>query len=172
MYCTHCGKQADEFARFCPECGQSLQGNMNAVRTPPLHESIATHVFQPLFTNSADVPTEIRGWNWGAFGAGIFWTAAMGLWNWFAVIIVTIIFGVILQLFAALPLLATAVFLGIRGNELAWNSSRKWQSVDEFKTIQVKWRILGIVLFIAQTVLFVVLTIVVVVVWVLMNTRY
>ena len=85
-----------------------------------------------LFDLSVSVPEEIKGWNWGAFLLAPFWPVSnrvgIGLLAWVP--------------FAGFWM---AIALGVKGNEWAWKS-RKWQSIDQFKTHQKRWAIAGIVL--------------------------
>lgn len=74
----------------------------------------------------AEIPPEIRGeWNWGAFLLNWIW----GLGNsvWIAMLCLIPFVGIIM-----------AVVLGVRGNELAWQS-QKWDSVEDFVRIQRNW---------------------------------
>lgn len=79
------------------------------------------------------VPDEIQGWNWGAFGLSVIWGMYHSVWIAFLCLIpvVNIVVG---------------IYLGIKGNELAWRKN-KWQSVDEFLSVQKKWRTWGIIFF-------------------------
>ena len=85
-----------------------------------------------LFDLSVPVPEEIKGWNWGAFLLAPFWPfsnrVGIGILAW-------------------VPFVGfwMAIALGVKGNEWAWKS-RKWQSIDQFKTHQKRWAIAGIVL--------------------------
>ncbi len=83
---------------------------------------------------SATIPPEIRGWNWGAF----FLNAAWGVFN-----------GTYVALLAIVPVLNVIMpfVLGAKGNRWAWQNKR-WESVEQFKRVQRKWAIAGLVLFI------------------------
>jgi hypothetical protein len=41
--------------------------------------------------------------------------------------------------------LAFGLYMGARGNELAWKA-RRWKSVDHFKRVQQQWLIVALVL--------------------------
>ncbi|MCB2070724.1 MAG: hypothetical protein KDF67_14455, partial [Ottowia sp.] len=62
------------------------------------------------------------GWSWGAF-----------LWNWIWAIGNQTWIG----LLALVPLIGlfVAIYLGIRGRELAWQN-RRWDSVEHFQRVQ------------------------------------
>jgi hypothetical protein len=72
------------------------------------------------------VPEEIKGLNWGALLLNFFW--AIG--NQVRVGLLCLVPGVGI---------CVAFYLLFRGNELAWQGPRKWQSVAEFKAVQTAW---------------------------------
>ncbi len=73
----------------------------------------------------AEIPAEIRGWNWGAFF--LHWIWGIGN-NTFIAFLVFIPFVNLVMPFV----------LGAKGNEWAWRN-KKWASVEEFKRIQRLW---------------------------------
>jgi len=83
----------------------------------------------------AQVPAEIRGWNWGAF-----------LFNW--------VWGLFNNTFIALLTLVPCLgwvmvfVLGAKGNEWAWRNKR-WESVERFKQVQRYWAWAGLGLLLA-----------------------
>jgi hypothetical protein len=85
-----------------------------------------------LFDSLVPVPEEIKGWNWGAFLLAPFWLLPNRVW---------------IGLLTWVPVVGfwVAIALGVKGNEWAWKS-RRWQSIDQFKTHQRRWAIAGIVL--------------------------
>jgi hypothetical protein len=82
---------------------------------------------------SAVLPDELKGWNWGAFLLTWIWGISNEVW---------------LALLALIPLpmirLVMAIILGIKGNEWAWQS-KKWDSIEHFRRTQRIWLIWGIV---------------------------
>lgn len=80
------------------------------------------------------VPPEIGGWNWAAFSLSIIWGICNSVW---------------ISLLCLIPLVGffVSLYLGIKGNELAWKK-QKWISVEDFKQTQKKWQPWGIVFFI------------------------
>ncbi|MBA31420.1 MAG: hypothetical protein CL748_05085 [Chloroflexi bacterium] len=84
----------------------------------------------------SDVPKEIKGWNWAAFLIPPLW----GLFS--GVPIAIIMLGLYLPIFSdemrVVALIVCSIFLGFRGNELAWKG-KKWKSVEHFKNVQKKW---------------------------------
>jgi len=88
---------------------------------------------------SAEPPPGIKGWSWGAF-----------LWNWIWAIGNQTWIG----LLALVPLIGffVAIYLGIRGRELAWQN-RRWDSVEHFQRVQRAWSMWGLIV-LAVAVLF------------------
>ena len=92
-------------------------------------------------TGSAHVPATARGWNTAAFLIAPVWGPANGVW-----------IGVISLIFLAIPAEALdwgwklslyftyGLFLGFKGNELAWRG-RRWPSVEYFKRVQQLWMV-------------------------------
>lgn len=82
--------------------------------------------------NSATIPSEIKGWNWGAFLITPFWCIRNKLW---------------IGLLSYLPAVGIFVsfYFGKTGNELAWQN-RRWHSIQEFKSEQRNWTIAGLII--------------------------
>lgn len=78
-------------------------------------------------------PQELAHWNWGAFFMGWIW--ALGMSN---------VIGFLLCFFLNI---IGSIIVGVKGNEWAW-SSRKFESVEQFKAVQHTWAVWGVVLFI------------------------
>ncbi len=85
-------------------------------------------------TRDGEVPEEIKKWNWAAFLMPAVW----GLFS--GVPYTAILFGAaLLPPLAQLLVMGTAsVYLGIKGNELAWRG-KKWRSVEHFSAFQKQW---------------------------------
>ena len=90
---------------------------------------------------NAEVPRQIKGWNWAAFLLTPIWGIFSG------VPIAALMFAVYLPFFPDLlrfaALLGGSLFLGFRGNELAWRG-KKWRSVKHFKEVQQRWLVWSI----------------------------
>lgn len=88
----------------------------------------------------SELPPEIQKWSWGAAGLTWIWGAYHRVWRSFWIF---------------LPLLNYFywIYLGLKGNELAWRKNR-WRSVSEFLAFQRKWRNWGIAIFIFGAVFF------------------
>ena len=80
------------------------------------------------------VPDEIKGWNWGAFFLNWIWSIGNNVW----IGLLALILGIIMS-----------IILGIKGSEWAWQN-RRWESVEQFKTVQHIWAVWGVVIFIAS----------------------
>ena len=67
-------------------------------------------------------PEGIKGWSWGAF-----------FWNW----IWSIFNRTWIGLLALIPYvgIVVAIYLGVKGRELAWRN-RRWDSVEHFNKVQ------------------------------------
>ena len=78
-------------------------------------------------TKKTLVPEEIKGWSWAAFILSWIWGIGNNTYRalWIFVPYVNIIM---------------IVYLGFRGNELAWKH-KHWESVEHFKAVQKKWNI-------------------------------
>lgn len=121
----------------------------------PTIESNPTH--QPVmmggggtFNTSVPVPPEISGWNWGA-------ALTFGLWSftnkvWIGLLALV---SLLVSLFNPDPTLlglciiiifVMEIVLGAKGNVWAWRS-RKWRSVQDFKSHQRAWAKAGIITF-------------------------
>lgn len=71
------------------------------------------------------VPDEIKGWSWGAFFLNWIWGVGNNTYRAFWV-------------FVPYVNLIMIIYLGLKGNELAWKH-KKWESIEQFKKVQKKW---------------------------------
>ena len=87
------------------------------------------------------VPPKVLGkFNWGAFF--LCWVWGIGNKVWIALISLVLSLIPIIGLIVLLPF---AIWLGIKGNELAWKS-KKWENIEHFHKVQKKWAIVSIIL--------------------------
>lgn len=104
--------------------------------------------YVPLKVGSASKYAE--GWNWGAFFAPGFWTFAHRAYVW------GLIYW-ILFCFVMPASWAVAIYLGVKGNEIALNN-RSYADELDFEATESAWRYWGIGLFVVfalvQTALF------------------
>ena len=102
-----------------------------------------------------EVPRDIKRWNWAAFLMAPIWGIFSG------VPIAALMFAVYLPVFPStlrfMILTGASLFLGFRGNELAWRG-KKWRSVKHFKSVQKRWVVWSIGLNLAGVVLLILLT--------------
>lgn len=84
-----------------------------------------------IFDSAIPVPDEIKGWSWGAFCLGFFWSIGNKVW---------------IGLLTIIPYLGwvMCIVLAIKGNEWAWKS-RRWASIEQFKASQRRWAIAGFI---------------------------
>lgn len=89
------------------------------------------------------VPAQIQGLNWGAFFLSWIWAIFNQVW---------------IGLLALIPCIEifVAIFLLIKGNELAWKGPRQWESVEQFQTVQAAWMKWGLVIFVIRIVVLVI----------------
>jgi len=92
------------------------------------------------------IPIEIKKWNWGAAGLTWIWGVYHGVWK--AMLVLFLVRIPFVGLFVSLIVI---VFLGLKGNELAWKS-QKYESVEKFLQSQNKWKKWGIIVLVLQLV--------------------
>jgi len=134
---------------ICPNCGVE-----NSISDPPksnrkykcgkcssrLQESSIKVGNTSGMGKSAQIPPEIRGWNWGACFLGIIWGVAHNVWISIACLVPV--------LWIIMPFV-----LGAEGNKLAWQN-KKWASVEQFKRSQRTWARWGLGVFGVNAVMF------------------
>lgn len=131
MFCPNCGTENQENAQFCSKCGGQM-ATAPAQTAPPA----ASVLLSP-----GEVPPEIKGFNFGAFALNFIWAFAHNLIGW----------GIIILVIGLIPVvqiinIGFAIYLGVKGNELAWKK-RRFESVQQFKETQRVWNIAGIIVF-------------------------
>ena len=79
-------------------------------------------------------PEGVKGWSWGAFFLNWIWA----LFN-----------KSYIGLLALIPYvgLIFAIYLGLKGRELAWKNKR-WESLEHFNRVQRRWSVWGVLLLI------------------------
>ena len=89
-------------------------------------------------TAKAAVPEEVKvGFNWGAFLLAWIWGIGNNVWISFVVLVLPVIWN---------------IYLGVKGNELAW-LNREWESVEQFRQTQAVWSKWGWIVFVISLVL-------------------
>lgn len=120
---------------------------------PTLDNNISTEelVENTSGTKNGVVPQEIKRWNWAAFLMPSIWGMFSG------VPLAVLLFGAVFldQWLQFAVMIAGGLFLGFKGNELAWRG-KKWRSVAHFKAYQKQWRDGSIRISLAVIVLFII----------------
>lgn len=148
--CPRCGISVTFGTRFCGSCGTQL--NWQQTQPSPVYQQ------QPPTTwsqqsmpapntsgqgKAAIVPSEIEGWNWGAFVLTWIWGIGNKVWisflTWIPIPLVNLI---------------VAIVLGAKGSKWAWQHKR-WDNVEQFKKTQRTWRNWGIGLLALYVVFFI-----------------
>jgi hypothetical protein len=103
-------------------------------------------------TKNSEIPPGVSRWNWAAFLMPAVW----GLFS--GVPYTVLLFGAVLLPtgFQLIVMTAASLFLGFKGNELAWRG-KKWRSVEHFRSFQKQWSSWAVKLTIAAVVILVVL---------------
>lgn len=141
--CADCGRF------ICAECEIALDGMSYCAQC---FENTHTRQWTAKFENTsgqgnlAHIPSEIRGWNWGAFLSNWIWGLAHNVW-------------IALLCFVPFVNIPMVFVLGAKGNEWAWRN-KKWDSIDHFKATQRTWAWCGLGMFVVSVTLFVVLVLV------------
>ena len=108
------------------------------METEPLADpSLTPPVTVPTVPAVGELPYELRGWNWGAFVLSWIWGIANK--SYISLLVIPLSFIPFLGL-------GMSVYLGVKGNELAWKN-RQFSSLDQFRQIQKTWSYWGIALF-------------------------
>jgi hypothetical protein len=84
-------------------------------------------------------PDGVKGWSWGAFCLSWIW--AVSNKTWIGLLCLVPYVGILM-----------ALYLGIRGRELAWRNKR-WDSVEQFNQVQKRWSFWGVVIVVGATLL-------------------
>ena len=109
----------------------------------PLQPVAPITATQPVNTSgqgkTAAIPPEIKGWNWGAFLLNWIWGIGNETYIAFLCFIPFVSFVMIFV-------------LGAKGNAWAWRNKR-WDSVEQFKRVQKKWTIAGLIIFFGSIVI-------------------
>ena len=129
MFCSQCGKNNLQTAKFCTQCGNVLL----QADTLPIVDTVAEHIDPALMNNHRNQlprPPGIDGWSWGAFIFGWFWAVCNKTWIGLLALVPGI--GFIMH-----------IILGFKGREWAWQNDQ-WDSVEHFQKVQRRWSQWGI----------------------------
>lgn len=158
VYCAHCQAEIVEGDRFSPSAHSDGDLRDRAGAAPERDQRDAsgvaviedaerkdggTGLIPPRRSQQDDedsrLPSELRGWNWPAFLLGPIWGVGHRIW-WTAIGFLALapLVNAGPRQAALLFWLAMMLFLGFRGNELAWRA-RRWESVEKFMAAQQRW---------------------------------
>jgi len=155
--CRACGKSVPMEAAFCPFCGCQAPAAPPQWAPPAAPEGVGQPYGPAPGMGWAPLPSGndpallpyVQGWNWGAFVISWIWAFSHQLPGWGVGML-------LLNLASWIPVigfpfsligLGLAIYLGIKGNELAWRQ-RPFQGLEHFRATERVWRTWGIVLFV------------------------
>ena len=121
--CPACGEEILATAKKCKHCGEWLD------------KSAA-----PSDVCVKELPAEYRKFNWGAFLLSWIW--GIGNKTYIAFLIFAFSLVNIIPFVGWIAPFGFCIWLGIKGNELAWKN-REWKSLEDFDEIQRKWAMWG-----------------------------
>lgn len=120
---------------YCPKCGNRLMQDNSQC------QSCGFTPGEMPSTESNEIPYGVSRWNMGAFMQTFLWGISNDVYESLAIFVVIIPFvGWIAGVFIA-------IWLGLKGNEMAWKK-KKWDSVRDFNMAQSSWNKAGWVTFI------------------------
>lgn len=136
-----------------PETPETEITKTETVTTAPASTTVTTETTKPASGGvNGPMPDELRGFNWGAFFFSWIW----GLNNKSYLTLITLVVAGISSYthYTSIYLinLALLIWFGFKGNEWAWQN-RKFENAEQFKAVQRKWMIWGLVLIIIVVVL-------------------
>lgn len=166
--CRVCGNPMTNRDYQCPRCGTPVGTIANSNdATVMSYVPLAGYNRQVENTSGThgDVPYELRGgWNWGSAFLTLFWAISHKVWWVVAVVLVQAAIsgtisatgpsdvGTVISGISLIVGLVMFVFMGIKGNSLAWQN-RRFDGVEHCRSVQRRWAwwVLGI--FVAYMVL-------------------
>lgn len=158
MKCEKCGTEVPADAKFCVSCGAEVKAKKEetaspaAPTPPPPAPAPAAQTAGPVSAQIED--PFLKKWNWGAFLLHWIWAFGHGLPVWGIIGLV----AMFVPFLGSLALLGIAIYLGIKGNELAWQTGR-YLSFEVLKETEKKWTKWAVIIFIIGIVLGVLLAV-------------
>ena len=136
--CPNCGCEIEnDNVKFCPQCGANLESSNSISPFSFMNNDNNANKY----SNENKIEKYVHKWNWGAF-------LLFGIWGFFngAWIEALVVWGCsfLIPYGGFLISLGVSIYFGIKGNEIAWKR-KNWQSFEDFKRIQKKWAISGLV---------------------------
>lgn len=88
------------------------------------------------------LPDKLKKFNWGAFL--LTWIWGLGNKTYIALLVFPLALLGVIPVLGYVAQLAFSIWLGIKGNELAWKN-KEWQSIEHFNKIQKRWATAGVI---------------------------
>ena len=123
----------------CPFCGGII--SKNAQRCKHCGELIDDNSRQSKFLYTDKLPEQYNKFNWGAFCLSWIW--GIGNKTYIAFVSLALAF---IPFVGGLCSLAFSIWLGIKGNQLAWKN-KNWKSLEHFNSVQRLWAVIGAIVF-------------------------
>lgn len=122
-------------SKICPFCGEVIPKNSEGC----LRGCEVANKDILKYVDNISLSDELKKFNWGAFLLSWIW----GIGNNVPVAL----FGLIMPILALIPgvgvlVMPFYIWLGIKGNELAW-ASGKYTNIRKFRAVQQKWALWG-----------------------------
>ena len=128
--CPKCNYEQPE-ADECIRCGLIISKFIDPADTSQEEKPQELNSIRPENSSGqgkgGHVPSELDGWNWGAFFLNFVW--AIGNRTWIGLLTLVPVIG--------LPM---PVLLGIKGNAWAWQNNH-WGGIEHFRIVQRKWAV-------------------------------
>lgn len=124
----------------CPNCGKELFVDKYVNEKEAIMRCRhCSKKFKTTFDEKT-FPSKINSFNWGAFLTGGLWCLFNGKIGLGIFMLVLALFQ---NLFFSIVIIAIGLYLGIKGNKLAWEG-KQWKSVEQFEKVQDGWLTAGI----------------------------
>jgi hypothetical protein len=94
-------------------------------------------------TQTAVLPEELRGFNWGALLLTLIWGLVHRCW----IVLCIIPLAFLPAPIGTIALICFYLYFGFKGNDIAWKN-KKWDSIEHFQRIQNLWVKWGIGVFV------------------------
>lgn len=132
--CFQCGTELNETTKFCPECGYDLSCELVCpiCKTPfKANQKKCSKCLTPLPQINKKLPKELQKFNYAAFFFTFVWSCAHKCY-WPLIVLIPFL-GILI-----LPIIA--IYLGFKGNQIAWENFNG-TNIEEFKKQESKWNI-------------------------------
>ena len=161
--CRVCGTVLPPNTYHCSRCGTPVGTvvNPNDPTASSYYPVAGVQQFENTSGQKGSVPPELQGgWNWGAAFLSLFWAIAHRVWWIVGIQVAQVALNVAAQSTSNSPIvlviallnfmagIALFIYIGIRGNRLAWQN-RRFDSIEHCKSVQRRWGkwVLGLFLF-------------------------